>query len=151
MDDKDTSLISSEDTITINSSDVLTDDLYIDVSSMSNYTYSSPTYSNVTINTASGMNGSWLTSNGWSTMGTIGAVGSSAGSGLHVTSNAKIDGDLTVKGVNITEVLETINKRLAILVPDPEKLAHFEALKKAYDHYKTLEALCEIPKEEPKE
>lgn len=153
MDDKDTSLISSADTITINSSDVLgSDDLYIDTSSMSSYIYSpTPTYGNITINTAAGANGTWgnTFNTTWASIGANGAAGSS--SGLHVTSNATIDGDLTVKGVNITEVLETINKRLAILVPDPAKLEHFAALKKAYEHYKTLEALCEIPKEEPKE
>ena len=69
----------------------------------------------------------------------------SASNGLYVTSNAVFEGDLTVKGVNITEMLETINKRLAILVPDPAKLEHFEALKRAYENYKTLEALCELP------
>jgi hypothetical protein len=47
--------------------------------------------------------------------------------------------------------METISKRLAILVPDPDKLEHFEALKKAYNHYKTLEALCELPTKETKE
>jgi hypothetical protein len=41
--------------------------------------------------------------------------------------------------------METISNRLAILQPDPAKLEHFAALKKAYEHYKTLEALCEIP------
>jgi hypothetical protein len=45
-------------------------------------------------------------------------------------------------------VLETIEKRLSILQPDPEKLAHFESLRKAYEHYKTLEALCELPAKE---
>jgi hypothetical protein len=39
-----------------------------------------------------------------------------------------------------------MEQRMAILVPDPAKLEHFEALQKAYAHYKTLEALCEIPK-----
>ena len=48
------------------------------------------------------------------------------------------------------KALEDIQKRLAILVPDPAKLEHFAALKKAYDHYKLLEALCELPTE-PKE
>jgi hypothetical protein len=42
-------------------------------------------------------------------------------------------------------MLATIEKRLSILTPDPAKLEHFEALQKAYQHYKTLEALCEIP------
>jgi hypothetical protein len=45
-------------------------------------------------------------------------------------------------------MLTTIEKRLAILTPDPAKLEHFAALQKAYQHYKTLEALCEVPKEE---
>ena len=131
---------------------VLPDDpTMVDLSGIS-YTTSPYTYGTITINTsASGYNGTWgstLNSNGWSSIGAIGATGAQGSSGgLHVSSNAVIEGNLTVKGVNITEVLESINKRLAILVPDPEKLAHFEALKKAYDHYKTLEALCEIPKE----
>lgn len=46
------------------------------------------------------------------------------------------------------ERLETIEKRLNILVPDPKKLEKFEALKKAYEHYKHLEQLCEIQDEE---
>jgi hypothetical protein len=71
--------------------------------------------------------------------------------GLHVTSDAEFDGDVKIKGVSIAKALDDIQKRLAILVPDPAKLEHFAALKKAYEHYKTLEALCEIPKEEDKE
>ena len=44
--------------------------------------------------------------------------------------------------VNETEKrLEAIEKRLLILVPDPEKLEQWEALREAYDHYKSLEAL----------
>lgn len=43
-----------------------------------------------------------------------------------------------------------IEDRLAILVPDPKKLEHFEALQKAYQHYKTLEALCQLPDKEEK-
>jgi hypothetical protein len=44
--------------------------------------------------------------------------------------------------------METLEKRLAILQPDPEKLEHFDALQKAYEHYKTLEALCQLPKKD---
>ena len=44
--------------------------------------------------------------------------------------------------------LEAIESRLNILVPDPEKLEKFEALKKAYEHYKHLEQLCDIEDEE---
>ena len=64
---------------------------------------------------------------------------------VKVTGDASFDGDVTIKGVSIAKTLNEINRRLAILVPDPEKLEHFEALKKAYSHYKTLEALCEFP------
>ena len=67
--------------------------------------------------------------------------------GLHVKGDAEFDGDVKIKGVSIAKALEDIQKRLAILVPDPAKLEHFESLKKAYSHYKTLEALCELPKE----
>ena len=42
-----------------------------------------------------------------------------------------------------------MEQRLAILVPDPAKLEQFAALKKAYEHYKLMESLCqESPKEE---
>jgi hypothetical protein len=44
--------------------------------------------------------------------------------------------------------LDAIEKRLGILVPDPKKLEKFEALKKAYAHYKDLERLCEIEEEQ---
>jgi hypothetical protein len=38
--------------------------------------------------------------------------------------------------------LEAIEERLNILVPDPAKLEKYEALQKAYEHYKTMERLC---------
>lgn len=145
-DDKDISSLSSQqiDTITIDVDDILKDTITIDSASLNNYIYSpSPSYTYSTINTSAGFNGTW------------GAVGSSASSilntnktGLHVTSNAEFDGDVKIKGVSILETLDKIEKRLAILRPDPEKLEHFEALRKAYEHYKTLEALCELPTKE---
>ena len=67
---------------------------------------------------------------------------------LHVTGDAEFEEDVKIKGISILKTLEDINKRLAILVPDPEKLEQFEALKKAYDHYKLMEALCQLPKKE---
>ena len=102
-------------------------------------------YGNITI--SAGANGT--------TGGTFGSsyynyyTSNSTSSGnIQVTGNAQIEGSLTVKGVNIAEAIEKINKRLAILVPDPAKLEKFEALKRAYENYKTLEALCELPKED---
>lgn len=59
------------------------------------------------------------------------------GNGMVVT------GDLVINGVSLTDTLKIIEDRLMILVPDPAKLAKFEALRKAYDHYKIMEALCD--------
>jgi hypothetical protein len=67
---------------------------------------------------------------------------------LNIPGNAVFEGDIIWKGRSLGNMLKTIEDRLAILVPDPEKLEQFEALKKAYEHYKVLEALCQLPKEE---
>ena len=67
---------------------------------------------------------------------------------LNVKGDAEFEGKVKVNGQDLGEFMETISKRLAILVPDPAKLEHFEALKKAYDHYKMLEKLCELPKKD---
>jgi len=69
-------------------------------------------------------------------------------SSMQVQGDAVFEGKVMINGQDLGEFMETISKRLSILVPDPAKLEHFEALKKAYNHYKTLEALCELPKEE---
>jgi hypothetical protein len=94
---------------------------------------------------------------------TIGAAGSS---GQYYTSgsnwnnpptvnisNTGIDmaagTDITVAGKSLKQFMDKMEERLAILVPDPAKLEKFEALKKAYEHYKLMEKLCqEQPKEE---
>lgn len=49
--------------------------------------------------------------------------------------------DLVMDGVSVKETLEKISDRLTILIPDPEKLEKYAALKEAYDHYKLMEAL----------
>jgi len=57
--------------------------------------------------------------------------------------------DIKVDGKSLKEFMTKMEERLAILVPDPKKLEQFEALKKAYEHYKLMEKLCqEQPKEE---
>lgn len=69
---------------------------------------------------------------------------------VHITGagiEMDADADITIGGRSLKKMFETIEQRLAILVPDPKKLEHYEALKQAYEHYKTLEALCN---EEPK-
>ena len=64
------------------------------------------------------------------------------GASLHVSKDAEFEGNIKWKGRDLGEILSGIEKRLAILQPDPKKLKKFEALQKAYDHYKLLEALC---------
>ena len=83
----------------------------------------------------------WTTSTPYITTG-IGGVGSTPS--IKVTGDAEFDGNVTIKGKDLVSFMETLEKRLAILQPDPKKLEKFEALKKAYNHYKMLEALCEI-------
>lgn len=63
-------------------------------------------------------------------------------SSLNVKGTAEFEGDVKIKGHSILYLLQKIENRLAILQePDPDKLEKFAALKKAYEHYKTLERL----------
>jgi hypothetical protein len=64
---------------------------------------------------------------------------------IKVQGDAEFEGKVMINKRDLGEFMEAMSKRLAILVPDPEKLEHFKALQKAYDHYKTLEALCQLP------
>jgi len=98
----------------------------------STYTISS-TASNITLNTGFGSNGTWVTA----------ASALPYQNELDVSGNANFRGDVTIKGRDLGKMIDDINKRLAILVPDPAKLEKFEALRKAYDHYKMMEALCQ--------
>jgi hypothetical protein len=98
-----------------------------------------------TLNSTIGANGSTGSYYGNTNYTFSNITSSSAKNGLHVTSDAVFEGDVKIKGVSIVDAFDKINKRLAILVPDPAKLEHFEALKRAYENYKTLEALCELP------
>lgn len=71
-----------------------------------------------------------------------GGVGGVVGGSVSYDDKVTISGDLIVKGVNILDIVEKIQDRLSILVPDPVLLEKYEALREAYEHYKTLEALC---------
>jgi hypothetical protein len=116
-------------------------------------TLTSPTYS-------SGMTvGGITTSNSWN--GTSGgSYYTIAGAGGPTSKNVNIDtngidltagADVKIDGKSLKDFMTKMEQRLAILVPDPEKLAKFEALKKAYEHYKTMESLCFDEPEEDKE
>lgn len=121
---------------TVSYDDIISSDENFVFSTM-NYTMNTTpyTYGNITISNTGNLSNSVLNS--------------ITNPSLHVTGDSKFDGDIKIKGVSILETLESINKRLAILQPNPDKLKKFEALKKAYEHYKVLESLCEI--EEKKE
>lgn len=69
-------------------------------------------------------------------------------SAITVKGDAEFEGEVKIKGRDLGEFMETLEKRLAILQPDPKKLEKFEALRKAYDHYKLMEALCQMPEED---
>jgi hypothetical protein len=57
--------------------------------------------------------------------------------------------DINLGGKSLKDFMAKMEERLAILIPDPKKLEKFEALKKAYEHYKTMESLCfDEPEEE---
>lgn len=82
-------------------------------------------------------------SNNWSvTQSPVMTLSAGSSPSLQVSGDADIRGNLTVNGANISQILEKIQDRLAILVPDPKRLEKYEALKQAYDNYKLLEALC---------
>jgi hypothetical protein len=141
----------SDDDLTIfvdelSNEEILNSTMSIDISnSMNGYSIGATgSAGSYFINTGAGANGTWSTqpysiySSGMGTSVT-------GQSGLHVSTDATFEGDIKWKGRSLGDMLTTIEKRLAILTPDPAKLKHFEALQKAYDHYKTLEALCEVP------
>lgn len=60
---------------------------------------------------------------------------------LQVPGNVEIDGELVVQGKSLMKTLEKIEERLAILTPDPVDIEKWEALRKAYNHYKLMEKL----------
>jgi len=60
------------------------------------------------------------------------------------------DADIKIGNRSLKTFMDTMEKRMAILQPDPKKLEKFEALQKAYEHYKHLERLCELDDEDEK-
>ena len=89
-------------------------------------------------------NAIWTSTGPYASTGVVtvtGSNGSSNGS-LQVSGDAEFGGKVKINGQDLAQTLETIQRRLAILVPNPKLLDKYEALQQAYDHYKTLEALC---------
>jgi len=58
---------------------------------------------------------------------------------LHVKGNAEIEGDLKVKGKSLADAIDNIEKRLAILHPNPELEERWEQLKALGEQYRELE------------
>jgi hypothetical protein len=79
---------------------------------------------------------------------------SAGGTGSYYTSSGfkgievKDGADIKIGERSLSEFMDRVESRLAILQPKPELLEKFEALQKAYDQYKLLEALCmgDIPR-----
>ena len=115
-------------------------------SSSPTYTISSP--GNVSgglywgLNGTSANPGQVLTSNGtntsWSNI-TL-AEPDIKGATLKVNGNADFDGEVTIKGKNLSEMLEKIDERLAILHPNPKLEDKWDELKELGRRYKELEA-----------
>lgn len=99
-------------------------------------------YTVTAVNTAIGAIGSTLTF-------APGAVGAASITTNSLTPNSlevrgDIDvrgGDVKIDGVSVKTLLEGVSARLAILIPDPNKLEKYEALRLAYERFKFLEAL----------
>ena len=85
------------------------------------------------------------TSNGiyWGLNGTSNVIStdpSLKGNSLSVKGNADFEGEVTIKGKNLSEMLEKIEERLAILHPNPELEDKWDEIKELGKRFKELEA-----------
>lgn len=58
---------------------------------------------------------------------------------LKVTGNAEFEGDIKIKGVSLSDRLDTIEERLGILRPNNDLEGKWEKLKKLGEEYRKLE------------
>ena len=119
------------------------DTITIDTSNMYNSnTITLPTtnISNYTIGSASSSNYYTTGTGGYNTSPSVNITSG----GIDMAAGT----DITVDGKSLKEFMNKMEERLAILVPDPAKLEQFAALKKAYEHYKLMEKLCQEPPKE---
>jgi hypothetical protein len=87
----------------------------------------------------------WVTSAGSS--GTISIGDDTKRSSLQVKGDTNIEGNLVVQGTNITEILQSIQSQLGLLVPNPQMEAEFDQLRELGDRYRALEALVKEQKQ----
>lgn len=150
-------MIDTIDTITLTGSDQYSN---INTITLPSITYggsiSGATVSGIT--TINNINSTWNTGTSGQYY-TVGTNGSNWNNTPPPSVNINTDGidmaagtDIKIDGQSLKEFMKKMEQRLAILVPDPKKLEKFEALKKAYEHYKTMESLCfDEPIEEPEQ
>lgn len=70
-------------------------------------------------------------------------IGNVSNPSLDVKGDANFEGNIKWKGKSLEDLFSKIEDRLAILQPDPKKLEKYEALRKAYEHYKLMEKLVQ--------
>jgi len=61
------------------------------------------------------------------------------GASLLVSGDAEFEGDVKIKGKSLTELIDNIEQRLAILHPNEKLEAKWEKLKKLGDEYREME------------
>jgi hypothetical protein len=86
-----------------------------------------------------------ISTGGYYTMPGISSWNTAPASTINISNNGIVMApgtDIVIDGTSLKEFMKKMEQRLAILVPNPEKLEKFKALKKAYEHYKTMESLC---------
>ena len=143
-------MIDTLDTITLTGSDQYSNINTITLPS-STFTYGGATVGGITTINNINSNSQWTTgTSGYSISPNYGVSPSTVNintAGIEMAAGT----DIKIDGKSLKEFMKKMEQRLAILVPDPVKLEKFEALKKAYEHYKTMESLCfDEPIEEPK-
>jgi hypothetical protein len=92
------------------------------------------------MNGTSGSSGQILSTNGTSGSWVTMAEPNIKGATLSVKGDADFEGELTIKGKNLSEMLDKIEERLAILHPNPELEDRWDELKELGKRYKELEA-----------
>lgn len=92
--------------------------IYSNTTSVSNLTWTSPSY----------------------TIGTVNSILDGTNNSLHVRGDANFEGDVKIKGKSIVDLLERIEEKLAILKPNEELEAKWEKLRNLRKEYMELEA-----------
>jgi hypothetical protein len=98
-----------------------------------------------------------------SIVSSVGIIGAGGGGGNYTLNTSTVDrgsmsltgtiemtgesSDIKINTKSMKKWMESVEKRLLILEPKPELLAKHEALRNAYEHYKTLEAILYDEKE----